>query len=170
MAFTSIPGVGRLRASILSALITELRPLSAIKTSDEVVNNSSTLQNDDQLVVALTANAVYRLTVEAQYTAGTTADYKWAFTFPAGTTVSIAQPALWSTATAYTQAVGPLTSGTAVAAGGNGTGTKATIFMVGIVTVGGTAGNLQYQWAQNAATVEDTTTYAGSYLELVRHS
>jgi hypothetical protein len=40
----------------------------------------------------------------------------------------------------------------------------------GLLIMGGTAGNLQVQWAQNAAAVEDTILKTGSTLELLKTS
>lgn len=168
MAFTSIPGVGKLRSSILSALFTEVRPVAVRKTTDETVSNSTALQNDDELVVAVSASATYWVDFFILYQAGTTADYKWALTFPAGSTMSIITRQ-WSTALAWTEALSDAyTSGGAVAAGGNGIGTNIGIVGVGILVVSTTAGNLQYQWAQNSAVVENTVTKAGSGLKLTR--
>jgi hypothetical protein len=59
MAMTTIPAAGaKLRGSVLSSLITELRPLSAIVASNQALaTTSTTLQNITDLVVALAANA-----------------------------------------------------------------------------------------------------------------
>ena len=90
MAFTTIPGAGaRLDASTLYALINELRPLFVRKTSDETVNNSTTLQNDDQLALAVEANATYWLSMRLIMSSGTTPDFKMLFTFPSGLTMKL---------------------------------------------------------------------------------
>jgi hypothetical protein len=49
-------------------------------------------------------------------------------------------------------------------------GTAADLVMDawGLVIMGGTAGTLQTQWAQNTANVSDTIVKAGSFLELNR--
>lgn len=140
----------------------------AKKSSDEIVSSSTALQNDDELVEAVEAGATYKVDFFILYEAGTAADYKWALTFPAGATLSILVHQ-WSTALAWAQAMsGSYTSGGAVAAGGNGIGTVIALSGVGILVVGGTAGNLQYQWAQNSSVAENTATKAGSSLDVTR--
>jgi len=165
--WTTLPGVERLKASILSALITELRPTCVIKSADETVSNSSTLQDDDELVLAAAANTTYRWEIGVAFGAGTTADYKFAFTFPAGATLTFFGPA-WDTSLAFLPFgnAGTYTSGAALTYGGAGVGTFRGVDLRGTLTMGSTAGNFAYQWAQATPTVENTVTKAGSCLEI----
>lgn len=170
MALTTIPSGGKLRASIFSALITELRPSYVRKSTDETVSNSTTLQNDDELVLSVAANYVYHYLLVAIYGAGTTADYKWALTYPSDATLVLTAEQ-WSTAATpvKNQATDPAyTTGTALASGGWGVSSYVQILAYGILVMGSTAGSLQYQWAQNSAVVENTVTKAGSYMLLNR--
>lgn len=167
MALTTIPPAGsKLRASTLSALITEVRPVAARKTANETVNNSATLQNDDHLVVAVAANATYDFTMVLHYTSGTTPDLKIGWTVPSGTTMA------W-TAAYYDPSLSlgmtsNLTQTTVLALGGS-TFNQST-YIHGVIITSSTAGNVQLQWAQNSATGSDTIIYAGSYIDLRRLS
>src|SRR5262245_12791739 len=64
--------------------------LIARKTSDETVNNSTTLQNDDNLLLAVTANEIWQFKLCILYNSSTAADFKMAFTFPSGSIVATA--------------------------------------------------------------------------------
>lgn len=58
------------------------------KTSDETVNNSTTLQNDDALLLAMAANETWFFTVYITNNTSTTANIKFAFTVPTGATLN----------------------------------------------------------------------------------
>lgn len=65
--------------------------LKAYKTADESVNNSTTLQNDNHLVLALEVNSVYRGHLTVLVSSGDVSETDWpalAFTYPTGTTIS----------------------------------------------------------------------------------
>lgn len=168
MALTTIPAAGaKLRGSVLNSLITEVRGLLARKTSDETVNNSATLQNDNELLLAVEANAVYHFGGRLAFTTGTTPDLKFAWTFPAGLTMAynvsvfavgtsvLDQFAFDQTLTANCEGHASLTR---------------TAMLDGIVVVSSTAGTLQLQWAQIAATASDTIMKSGSSIWLTRVS
>jgi len=88
VALTTIPAAGaKLRASVLSALLTERTPIVAVVASDQALTASSTvLQNVTDLTVPVAASATYdgTLVLAAYVAAGTTEDIKIAFTFPTG--------------------------------------------------------------------------------------
>jgi hypothetical protein len=164
MALTTIPAAGaKLRGTVLSSLITEVRPVAAYKTATETVNNSNVLQNDDTLFVPVTANAVYEARGRFLYNGNSTADLKLGWTFPTGLTMSytilgvfVATPTVFSTSD-FSQTSNPALEGA---------GADRTAIMWGLVTVSSTAGTLQLQWAQNAANASNTNMLAGSYLIL----
>lgn len=169
MAFTTIPAAGgKLRASVLDSLITEVRPVPAYKTADETVNNSAALQNDDALFVAVEANAIYKVFARFLYNGNSTADFKLGWTFPTGLTMTytlhgvyVATPTVFSTSE-FIQTGNPALEGAGADRAANIDG--------GLVTVGSTAGTLQVQWAQNTANGSDTKMRAGSYLILLQIS
>jgi len=163
MAFTPVPNAGaRPDASTFYALINELRPLFVRKTADETVNNSTTLQNDDQLAVSVDANVTYWLSMRLIMNSGVTPDFKMLFTFPAGLTMTLHNmeptPAI---SVPYDQTVTAAVSGT---------GADATIQVEGLVLVSSTAGILQLQWAQNTLNASNTIVRANSTMRLVRQS
>lgn len=159
MAFTTIPAAGaKLRASTLSALISEVRPLTSIKSADETVNNSATLQNDDQLFLSVAANTFYELNLRLIMNSNATANFKLQFTAPAGAGFS-SHSIEGNAATALTGPGG---------AGGTYTGVAADKIVIvgGQFSTAGTAGTLQLQWAQNTANVSNTIVKANSYMTL----
>ena len=167
MALTAIPAAGsKLRGGTLSSLITEVRGVYARKTADETVNNSSTLQNDDHLLVAVAANAVYDFRLVLHYNSGTTPDLKVGWSVPSGTTM------VWggyiADTTGAVTSVAALTQSSVQAIGGSGSNIYQ--FFNGVVVTSTTAGTLQLQWAQNSANLSDSKILAGSELTLTRTS
>lgn len=167
MALTTIPAAGsKLRASTLNALITEVRGVYARKTANETVNNSSTLQNDDHLFVAVAANAVYDWKLVLHYNSGTTPDLKVGWSVPSGSTM------VWGGYIADTSgavtSVANLSAATVQAIGG--TGAANYQFFTGMIATSTTAGTLQLQWAQNTTNLSDSIMLAGSELILIRTS
>lgn len=135
------------------------------KTSDETVNGSNTLQNDDALVYALAASEKVVFQCFIAYNSGATPDIKAAFTVPASATI------VWNTASAVADAGGTVqmranrtTSGTAMDL--QGTGGDATVLLVGTVINSTNAGDLQLQWAQNTSDASDTKVLANSWLRV----
>lgn len=171
MAFTSYPAAGEdLTASTLQALIKELRPVFVRKASDETVNNSSTLQNDDELLAAVEANAVYHFKLRLTVNSGTTPDIKVGFTYPTSTTLTydIMEGETPSGAAANVL-TGPYTQADAAVAFST-TGSDQPCWIEGLIVVSSTPGTFQVQWAQFAATASNTIVRAGSYLILRRVS
>lgn len=136
-------------------------PTVVTKTADETVNNSTVLQDDNHLLLALAANEVWQFQIYLiAYAPSPTAAYKIGFTVPALATYyarAIDQDA------AGTFGLQRITgAGTLTLLGPNGNTYIYTI--EGIVINGANAGNLQLQWAQNTATAEDTKILANSHL------
>ena len=125
------------------------------KSADQIVNNSTTLVNDTHLFFAVGANEVWWFSIFLRTKSGTTPDFKWAFTAPDGATI---------------------TSGACCGVGGSpvnelsgltgfnfgGTGANAVKDWWNIAIIAGTAGNIQFQWAQNTADASDTKVLANS--------
>lgn len=139
-----------------------------LKTSDEVVNNSNTLQNDDALVFAMDASSWYVVRGIITYQAGSTADFQIDIDVPSGATgrrvyeypPSSANSCLMTAYTAY----GGSISTTAGPIGGIGTAVSCEIKIDAIVQTGTTPGNFQVTWSQSTAVSENATVKAGSYL------
>ena len=135
------------------------------KTADESVNNSIALQNDDHLFLAMTANEKWEakivLYLVDNFTSGDSANFKFAITVPSGAAIQYRTVAL-TTASAIAQF-------TAFASGGaisvQALASVSSIYAIhALVQNGGTAGNLQFQWAQATANTYNTTLKAGSCL------
>lgn len=137
-------------------------PTLARKIADETVNNSASLQNDDALLLPVLANFRYAFDAEIRYSTNATANLKWAFTVPSGST--LVYSALYVPAGATTLALAEFINN----AGGTADDSSTRIRIRGLLDVGATAGNLQFQWAQNTANVSNTLVQNFSYLHLDR--
>lgn len=179
MAFTTIPAAGaKLRAAILNALITEVRPVAALKGTSENVTSSTTLQNDDELLLSVEASVSYLLEGLILYSGDGSNDIKLAFTFPTGATVhwsGIGAHTAWTGNVAQVEAeFGAVQNATSspTSSVGFGNHTSASVIfgihLKGSVVVGANAGTLQLQWAQNGSTGNATTVRAGSWIRLTR--
>ncbi len=136
-------------AADVNALLTKIR-----KTSDETVNNSTVLQNDNELLFAMAANEVWHVALIMIIDSSAVADFKFGFSLPAG-------------ATAHGYYIGHSSAGAAIQGAliqtsvsdlqGVGVGTGRNQAIVNLVVINGVnAGNFQLQWAQNTAEVSDT--------------
>lgn len=145
----------------------------AIKAADETVNNSATLQNDDDLHFAIGKDEIgYTETWEfvgivfVTTASSGTPDIKVAFTVPVGSTLLWFGQGWNSAISAITSTV-QTSSGSSQVLGVSNTG-NLPIVVRGIVTTVDISGTLQLQWAQNTATAENTKVIAGSYLKATR--
>lgn len=153
-----------------AALAAAMLPNTVYKAADEAVTSSTTLQDDNHLVLPLAANAVYTvqgaLFYDGQYNAG---NFKLTWSLPASATIlwSANGPATGGAAPFGSQAVssGNITLGTY----GTG-GSKTTALVMATVTTFATAGNMLLRWAQDASHATPTTIYAGSWLRSIRTS
>ena len=139
-------------------------PLAKHKRASETINNTTTIQNDDELVIAVAANTDYIMSMVLYFLSATTAvaGIDWAFSLPSGAAGAATDVSNDSSgdANALTNIVTER-----IAAQENSTVLGAYHY-VGHITVGETAGNAQLQWAQNTGVAENTTLIAGSSLML----
>lgn len=163
MALTTIPAAGaKLRGATLSSLITELRVVYGIKSSDQNVGPSNTtLQDVTDLGLSVVANATYEFAAYIQYSTNTTADLKVGFTFPTGLTMDYGLLA-FNTTEVWVTSRGIQT--TVLQVGGTGT----MLYLNGSVVVGANAGTLQLQAAQATSTAITTNIEQGSTMLLKR--
>lgn len=150
---------------------------SIIKAANETVTSSTVLQNDNELLFALVANATYIIQGCLLVNGSTAGDIKVAFTVPAS-------------------AVGQMSfNGNIVAVSGNdqfqrvavindfatpdfinfgALGTTASqimpVMINGAIFTAGSSGTLQLQWAQNASDGTATTVLKGSWMTVTRVS
>jgi len=135
------------------------------KTADEAVNNSATLQNDDHLLFAIAANEVWEANFVLDILGGATAttDIKFAMTIPTGCTM--VWGGVFSRAggtTTLELGLCQTTSGAQLFCDLEFASERRIMKLWGIFVNGATAGNVQLQWAQRVAVVEDTTIKANS--------
>jgi hypothetical protein len=139
-------------------------PTIVRKTADETVNNSTVLQNDDHLLLAIAANEVWLVVFYLNLLQGnsTTPLYKFAVTVPDGATLIFGGP-METTTTGVANVTGTTTSGGALTQRTAANAIDA-LMLFAIVTNGATAGNIQLQWAQAITQAVDTKVLANSCL------
>jgi hypothetical protein len=120
------------------------------KTADESVSSSTTLQNDDVLKIALAASDAVEFS-GMLFVSSTSAnpDIKVTFTVPSGATVRWF--AEWFQSGSAYQNSGLVTASGTTATFMVAANTLGTVKFDGIVVNGSTAGDLQFQWAQNTS-------------------
>ncbi|KKN64459.1 hypothetical protein LCGC14_0491470 [marine sediment metagenome] len=155
-------------------IVTPLKLAAAVtpivKTVDEVVNNSTTYQDDNTLAKAVAINTRYAIEMFVVLDTSVNADFKFRFTGPSG----FEFPFHWQVSGPGQTA--PVQFNHSVANGPGGlhfiAGASASAHMAllitGTVKVGGTAGTVTFQWAQNALEVSDTTVHENSWLRVTK--
>jgi hypothetical protein len=160
---------------LTAAALIAILPVPAIKTADESLASSTTLQNDNELVCVGAANTNYKvdLALLATEATGTGIDIKLAFTQPTGCVLDLAvvAPHLGWVSSAGAQlevewAGWQAETGTTTSAKSFGTlnGVNFSYHFRGTWRVGSTAGSLQLQWAQNTSAGGNLTVKSGSSL------
>ena len=136
-------------------------PTVVYKAASEVVNNSSALQNDDELFVAL-AIGLWRIEAIISHTsANTTPDIKTNWTFSGTVGNNTKNCVGGNLATATTMEMTNLAYNTF---NNYGSQTTSQFIREEIFLEVTAAGTLQLQWAQNTATAVNTTVQSASRL------
>ena len=135
---------------------TDTDGLVIFKTVNEVVNGSTTYQDDDELFIPVLANERWVIDAHILVDSGTTPDMKFKWTVPSGTVINWERVHLGGA---------PLLAAGERVESGAGVGTVRLLEYRLIVNVGSTAGNIQLQWAQNVSDASNTTVFAGSVLK-----
>ena len=138
-------------------------PQLVVKGSDQSVTSSTTLVSDTALVLPLAANTLYNFDLSLLIVANDTAQFKMQLTGPAGAT-ALGGIMGFNTGASF----GASSRGLAnpVTFTGNGA-TVAPLWWRGTVQSAGTAGNFQFQWAQNTSNGTACTVKAGSSMTLI---
>lgn len=143
-----------------------------MKTANQVVNNSSTLVNDTHLVLPVAANEVWKFELSLIITSNATADFKMGWSVPSGTTMRWAPLRFGSSSDWMLDSSGAAGQTALITESGtHGFNTPTTEFGLavrGFIFVSTTAGNVNFQWAQNFATAVNTTVGRGSCMEARR--
>lgn len=147
---------------------------SVVKSADETVTSSTTLQDDDQLQITVSANTSYWVDMLILYTGLAAADLKVSYAGPSGATFAWVSDGGGSGNSAVVDAV----SRTLQSMGSTpsygcvepvaGTGAQLCGLGKGVLTVGGTGGIFKLQWAQLASSATAVRIYAGSSLIVTR--
>lgn len=167
MATYPVPAVGqRLTAEFVASML----PNFVRKTSATARISTTVLAADADIAAAVEANAVYEWEALLVYDSALAADFKWAWTGPAGFAGDMWYGAILtaSAAGAYSDDQNGYASVTATATVGGGAANVEAIRMSGTVSTTGTAGTMTLTWAQGTSTASNTTLRAGSYLKLTR--
>jgi len=128
------------------------------KAVDETVNNSSVLQNDDELTCVIYATRVLHVKLLVRLSFTVAEDFKYAISIPAGATV-VGRKGQWVAGPVWQeQAYADGVIDTVKAAGND------ILVLELLVVNGANAGSVTFLWAQNVATVIDTKVLANSYL------
>lgn len=125
------------------------------KSSDETINSSTTLQNDDDLSFSIGANEIWSVTWFIAYTSGTTPDFKCNFSMPSG---CASLSAKYDTLSSYT--TGDITA--------PGSGFLGVQLIKSIFTNSSNAGSVTFQWAQQTSDAGDTIVHEESHLIATR--
>ena len=150
-----------LNQHIRDNLIALGEPVHIRKTPDEIVNNSTTMQDDNSFTWPVLANQRWMFTLYLRYSSSTIADIKTAFTLPSLATGNGQR--IHTTGGAVAISEGNIQ--TATASDGLGTATTTSFLWNGQISIGANAGNVTLQWAQNTLDATDTTVLLGSWLD-----
>jgi hypothetical protein len=142
----------------------------ALKPADESIASSTTLQNDDDLRLAVQADVTYWVQAHLIYEASTTSDLQLGWLFPTGSTFTWVSDALGTGATGSTDIVSRTRQAGSggSAPGGVGAGTPVVAVPKGVLQVGPSAGFLRLRWAQQVSSGTATVVKAGSLLTIRR--
>lgn len=142
------------------------------KAADSPNVNNTALVNDADLVVALPTAGTFGWRQCSFYSCTAVADFKCTYTLPAAVTNLKWGITGLSAAAAANPGDGAFNvitaSATTVAVGGDGAANLLRLSIEGEVTMGGTAGNLQFQYAQQNLEATNLVHRQGSRLEVWR--
>lgn len=137
------------------------------KTADESVASSAVSQDDDELVLAVAANAVYVLNGIIFYTGANAADIRVQWAVPTGATLDWFSGGLQAGGTTSGDLyAGNLGAGVDLGLAAGSTTVPNGAHVHGLLVTGSTAGNLQLRWAQISASGTATVVKANSFIEL----
>ena len=141
----------------MQARMQRTRPrIHIIKSPTENVNNTTTLQNDDELLAGLDPSQKYIFVINLLVNSSAVADLKLGWSVPSGATIRYGS--------VNNTPVGVGTeSGTATIAGA---GAARFTRLVGEITMGSTRGTVNRQFAQNTAEVSNSGILVGSTLTI----
>lgn len=150
----------------MATVRTMLGILGVHKPDDQDKTSDITLADDDDLVLAVSANTDYWVTLMLKVISHVTPDYKFAFDIPSGATLLLSS--MFYTDNSTNPACRQYeVAGAAQSETVSGTGANMLHQVLGMVHVGATAGNIAYQWAQNTSDANITRVKADSSMYIV---
>ena len=132
-------------ANVVKANFEAMGPHLIVRKTGDESDSTGVLQNDDNLLLALLANEIWQFRLNLMVVAAGSTDFQCRFTFPSGSISGL----VWSAT-----AGAPLITDISATASPSGTASVPTtttvsnqIIVEGVVSNGGSAGNLQLQWS-----------------------
>lgn len=136
------------------------------KASDEDVNNSDVLQNDDDFTFSIGASEKWAFTISVPLTSVAAAGFKYKFTIPAGVTRSHKSTVIYDTAAIIFSGVDDMDATTDYA---GGVALAADLLQIhAYIHNGTTAGTVTMQWAQSTADASNTRLHQDGWMDLRR--
>ena len=136
-----------------------------VKRADEIVNNSTVLQDDNDLTFPGAASTTYAFILFLMFSSSTVADFQTAISVPAGADGNRGDWAELTAAGADATWQERALEANPVGAAGSA---RQPYISIGVVRMGATAGPVTLQWAQNTAEVSNTSVITGSWLIALR--
>jgi len=153
----------------------------ALLSAEQTINNTATLATLTDFTTALVANATYVAEFVLIYLSGTTPDvkFKWDIGSVSGCTIEWGQTGASAINAAAPSGGGAITTYNsmhdqtqtmALAGQGTGADNKVVVPIFATIHNSSTAGNLNFQWAQNTANGSNTSLLVGSYMKITRNA
>ena len=158
------PGARRSSTRVLGPDVVNL-----IKTTTDIVNNSTTLVDDGELSFGLDEDEFLSFKLRLRYSGDASADFKVGVSVPAGVTVR------WGPVNGITvntaDAIAVVNEKTESGTFSLGTATSSRwIELVGFISTGANSGDFKVQFAQVTAVATNTSLLSGSALEINRRN
>jgi len=142
-----------------AAQIFDVRTVHIVKKVDEVIQSDTTLSDDTELFFTPTINKNYNINLYLYFASEGNADMTIAVTIPTGAQAEVLNQTWDAVNARFTR---DWTTSDDI--GGGGSAQIRTTEMHGRLIMGGTAGDFNFQWAQQVSQATDTTVFAGSAL------
>jgi len=132
-----------------------------VKILDETITSDDVLHDDDELFFTVNANKTYFIMLLVLHNSAATPDIKYAMSIPAGASILTQNSSQFAFRTeAGWDLARDATSAIFVGTGNNDGGTGWVYRLI----VGATAGEVNFQWAQNTSDAATTSVLQGSLL------
>lgn len=163
----------RAGSKVTADRLTQQQSHVVVAAADQIVNNSIALVDDTALLFPLLANGLYVVELHAAFlSASASSDLLLSWSVPAGTTGGRFHFGATATAASFTDnqiTRGQVRSQTLTGNISSQAGTSdQSVNEILSLIVGATPGNVTFRFAQNTATVADTTRLSDSFMRVTR--